>query len=175
MIGQLCEKNYQVWIERENRKKAEALTPAATLSKGKGVDRNQDEDPKVASLSYAQVDLSITSLDESKSYAGSHHYHANILESSNGTKTRQRGGIIHLAKELAVLSTALPAGIYLRVDEERIDVLKCLITGPEGTPYSNGLFEFDILIPLDYPNSPPLVNFQTTGGGENFCFSFSKI
>ena len=38
-----------------------------------------------------------------------------------------------------------------------------LITGPEDTPYANGCYEFDIYFPLDYPNSPMMVNLQTTG------------
>ncbi len=39
-----------------------------------------------------------------------------------------------------------------------------LITGPADTPYANGCFEFDVYFPQDYPNSPPLVNLETTGG-----------
>lgn len=31
---------------------------------------------------------------------------------------------MHLVKELAVLSTSLPEGIWLRVDEARIDAIK---------------------------------------------------
>lgn len=41
---------------------------------------------------------------------------------------------------------------------------KVLITGPADTPYANGCFEFDVYFPQDYPNSPPLVNLETTGG-----------
>lgn len=40
-----------------------------------------------------------------------------------------------------------------------------MIAGPEGTPYSDGLFEFDCFIPLQYPNTPPLMTLRTTGGG----------
>ena len=43
--------------------------------------------------------------------------------------------------KLAVLTTNLPvawnSSIFLRVDETRVDVIKALITGPEGTPYAN--------------------------------------
>ncbi|KAG9096428.1 hypothetical protein FS749_008504 [Ceratobasidium sp. UAMH 11750] len=43
-----------------------------------------------------------------------------------------------IAKELAVLTTNLPvawnSSVFLRVDESRVDVIKALITGPEGTP-----------------------------------------
>ena len=41
--------------------------------------------------------------------------------------------------------------------------LKVLITGPSGTPYGNGCFEFDVYFPGDYPSSPMLVNLETTG------------
>jgi len=40
-----------------------------------------------------------------------------------------------------------------------------MIAGPEGTPYSGGLFEFDCFMPLDYPHKPPLMHLRTTGGG----------
>lgn len=43
-------------------------------------------------------------------------------------------------------------------------LLQVLITGPADTPYANGCFEFDVYFPQDYPNSPPLVNLETTGG-----------
>ena len=43
-----------------------------------------------------------------------------------------------IARELAVLTTNLPvawdSSIFLRVDESRVDIIKALITGPEGTP-----------------------------------------
>ncbi len=53
----------------------------------------------------------------------------------------------------------------MRVDEERIDIMQVLITGPAGTPYDNGCFLFDIYCPPEYPDGPPFVNLQTTGGG----------
>ncbi len=55
------------------------------------------------------------------------------------------------------------SSVFVRCDEERLDVMKVLITGPQDTPYSNGCFEFDVFFPSDYPDSPPLVNLQTTG------------
>lgn len=44
-------------------------------------------------------------------------------------------------------------------------VSQVLLRGPRGTPYEDGLFEFDCLYPPDYPFSPPLVTFKTTHGG----------
>ena len=92
-----------------------------------------------------------------------------------------------LAQEVATLATSLPlspsSSVFVRCDEERLDVMKVgglyleimaesssvppqvLITGPSDTPYSNGCFEFDIYFPPDYPKSPMLVNLITTGHG----------
>lgn len=46
--------------------------------------------------------------------------------------------MLTLRHKLAVLTTNLPvawnSSIFLRVDETRVDVIKALITGPEGTP-----------------------------------------
>ncbi|EMD40382.1 hypothetical protein CERSUDRAFT_110990 [Gelatoporia subvermispora B] len=75
-----------------------------------------------------------------------------------------------IAKELAVLTTNLPvawnSSVFLRVDETRVDVIKALITGPEGTPYYNGCYLFDIFLGPSYNTSPPNVKYMTTGGGK---------
>lgn len=72
--------------------------------------------------------------------------------------------------ELATLRSSLPvewnSSVFCVVDENRMDVLQFLIIGPEGTPYQNGCFVFDCILPLDYPQVPPQVVIQTTGGGK---------
>jgi ubiquitin-protein ligase len=40
-----------------------------------------------------------------------------------------------------------------------------MLTGPEGTPYHGGCFLFDVLFPARYPDVPPLLSLDTTGGG----------
>lgn len=83
----------------------------------------------------------------------------------------------------ASISTSLPlnysSSVFVRIDEEHMDVMKVIITGncclycyddnkfvgPDDTPYSGGCFLFDIFFPSTYPNSPPQVNLQTTGNG----------
>ncbi|XP_067687796.1 uncharacterized protein [Haliotis asinina] len=74
-----------------------------------------------------------------------------------------------LMKEMKQLRQNLPvhpnAAIFVVQEEERIDVMRALVTGPVGTPYSLGCFVFDIYFPASYPNSAPLVKIITTGGG----------
>lgn len=68
--------------------------------------------------------------------------------------------IISFSNPLIFPMMCLPNTV--RVDEDRPDILKAMIVAPEGTPYENGCFEFDILLPLDYPNVPPKVHLATT-------------
>jgi baculoviral IAP repeat-containing protein 6 len=95
-----------------------------------------------------------------------HHYKARITSdamSMNGAKAKR------LIQEVATLSNGLPlyveSSVFLCVDENRLDVMQCLITGPSNTPYESGCFLFDIYCPPEYPDQPPLVNLETTGGG----------
>jgi ubiquitin-protein ligase len=86
-----------------------------------------------------------------------------------GTASNPKQRMTRIAKEMATLSTNLPveygSSIFVRVDETRMDLVKALIIGPEGTPYENGCFEFDILLPAGYPQVPPHMLLVTTGQG----------
>lgn len=57
------------------------------------------------------------------------------------------------------------ASIFVCFAEERMDLCRSVIVGTAGTPYSMGLFQFDIFFPAMYPSAPPLIMFKTTGGG----------
>lgn len=72
-----------------------------------------------------------------------------------------------LLRELSALNESLPTepAIWLRFDEETPQFLRALITAPTDTPYSFGLFCFDIYIPDTYPEVPPKMQLLTTGGG----------
>ncbi|MCO5575583.1 hypothetical protein L7F22_029385 [Adiantum nelumboides] len=75
-----------------------------------------------------------------------------------------------ISEEMTLFNTRLPlewdSSIFLRMDKQRMDVLRALIIGPKGTPYENGVFLFDILLEATYPDEPPKVHFLTTGGGK---------
>ncbi|GKT46296.1 putative ubiquitination network signaling protein acrB [Colletotrichum spaethianum] len=78
------------------------------------------------------------------------------------------GRMKRIVYELSMLRTSVPEGILVRHDSSRLDAMKVLIVGPEGTPYENGLFEFDLFCPLEYPNTPPRMEFKTTRSGRKF-------
>ncbi|XP_017761383.1 PREDICTED: baculoviral IAP repeat-containing protein 6 [Eufriesea mexicana] len=97
-------------------------------------------------------------------FAVSYHFESTMRaagERSHPTRVKR------LAQEAVTLSTALPlsysSSVFVRCDADRLDVMKVLITGPAETPYANGCFEFDVYFPPDYPNSPMLINLETTG------------
>lgn len=77
--------------------------------------------------------------------------------------------MVRLAQELADLSISLPYdhtnGIFVRVEQTRVDVMKALIVGASDTPYAHGVFIYDIFFDDQYPEGPPKVNLETTGGG----------
>ncbi|KAK3055565.1 hypothetical protein LTR09_003485 [Extremus antarcticus] len=92
------------------------------------------------------------------------HYSA---KAAKDMKTPKTGRMRHVIKEITNLQTSLPPGIFVRHGESRLDVMKVLIVGPKGTPYENGLFEFDLFCPPNYPNEPPQMHIKTTGGGKH--------
>jgi len=95
----------------------------------------------------------------------SHHYASQIQADSGATSAKT----MRLAQEVAALCSALPCdyacSMFMRCDEERMDVMKALILGPSDTPYDSGAYEFHIYAPANYPSGPPKVNLETTGKG----------
>lgn len=47
------------------------------------------------------------------------------------------------------------SSIYVRAYEQRPDLMRAVLVGPEGTPYHHALFCFDIRFPSTYPTQPP--------------------
>ncbi len=74
-----------------------------------------------------------------------------------------------LSREIVNFKNNLPLDfssmIAVRSHTSNMFYQKFLVIGPEGTPYENGVFLFDMMIPENYPLSPPLVLITTTGGG----------
>jgi len=93
-----------------------------------------------------------------------HHYEC-VMKAAGDVQNAARAR--RLAQEAVTLSTSLPlsynSSVFVRCDHQRLDLMKVLITGPSDTPYANGAFQFDVYFPQDYPNSPPMINLETTG------------
>jgi hypothetical protein len=77
----------------------------------------------------------------------------------------RQGRIKRLITEVTTLKTGLAEGIWVKHGISRLDVMKVLIVGPQGTPYENGLFEFDLFCPLAFPIVSPTMKFKGTNGG----------
>jgi len=59
-------------------------------------------------------------------------------------------------------------GIYYKHDDEDLLKGKALIIGPQGTPYENGFYLFEIIYPSNYPYSPPKLIYKTNDGVTRF-------
>ncbi|KAI0041793.1 hypothetical protein FA95DRAFT_1584625 [Auriscalpium vulgare] len=72
-----------------------------------------------------------------------------------------------LQKEYRALSSSLPDSIIVRAYEDRSDLLRTLIIGPENTPYEDAPFVIDWFLDSNFPQSPPIAHFLswTNGNG----------
>ncbi|XP_015089373.1 probable ubiquitin-conjugating enzyme E2 25 [Solanum pennellii] len=68
-----------------------------------------------------------------------------------------------IQEEWKILENDLPDTIFVRVYESRMDLLRAVIMGADGTPYHDGLYFFDVFFPSNYPNVPPLVHYHSFG------------
>ncbi|EZA56492.1 hypothetical protein DMN91_010027 [Ooceraea biroi] len=64
-----------------------------------------------------------------------------------------------VSKELKLLKSSLPPGVWVKGFEDRIDLYSVMFCGPEKTPYEDGLFLFDFQLSADYPAAPPLCHY----------------
>uniref|UniRef100_A0A8C8C3E1 Dual E2 ubiquitin-conjugating enzyme/E3 ubiquitin-protein ligase BIRC6 n=1 Tax=Oncorhynchus tshawytscha TaxID=74940 RepID=A0A8C8C3E1_ONCTS len=151
----------------QERKLAESSKKATTRPKPMSILRSLEE-KYVAIMKKLQFDTfeMVTEDDDGKLvFKVNYHYMSQVKNASDANSAARAR---RLAQEAVTLSTSLPlsssSSVFVRCDEERLDIMKVLITGPADTPYANGCFEFDVYFPQDYPNSPPLVNLETTGG-----------
>lgn len=119
------------------------------------------------SLQFDTYNMVVTERNGPPKFVVSHHYANSVKVAGEPTGQNAASRARRLAQEAVTLSTSLPlsasSSVFVRCDEERLDVMKVLITGPDGTPYANGCFEFDVYFPLDYPTAPPHVHLCTTG------------
>ena len=72
-----------------------------------------------------------------------------------------------IVSEISSFKSGLPLNydstIWIRVPKKNINIFTFMISGPKDTPYENGLFEFHVKFPPNYPNKEPSVILKTTG------------
>lgn len=65
--------------------------------------------------------------------------HAQKQASKQKSGAGGRARAVRISQEVSTLATSLPvqpdSSIFLRVDEDRFDVMRAMITGPKDTPY----------------------------------------
>tara|TARA_B100000768_G_C11282305_1_gene379370 strand:+ start:2845 stop:5004 length:2160 start_codon:yes stop_codon:yes gene_type:complete len=92
-----------------------------------------------------------------------YYHYKNKLSNPN------RKSMIRIMSEISSLKNSLPinwdTSILMRINKSNINYTSFFVIGPEGTPYHNGIFEFHMYYPNDYPTSNPLVNLMTNGEG----------
>ncbi|KAK7849781.1 putative ubiquitin-conjugating enzyme e2 26 [Quercus suber] len=76
-----------------------------------------------------------------------------------------------IQEEWKILEKDLPDNIFVRVYERRMDLLRAVIIGTEGTPYHDGLFFFDFFFDFNHPNVPPKFHYHSWGLKLNPAFN----
>jgi baculoviral IAP repeat-containing protein 6 len=75
--------------------------------------------------------------------------------------------MIRLLTEYQSIKNTLPlnweSSIWCFTSNKHYNISTFLISGPKDTPYENGLFEFHVYFPSNYPIQPPNIIFNTTG------------
>eukprot|EP00866_Antonospora_locustae_P000029 jgi/Antlo1/29/2043 len=67
-----------------------------------------------------------------------------------------------ILKEISDMACNPPSNISAGPKSaNELEIWEAKIFGPKGTPYQDGLFELEILLPATYPFKPPKVTFKT--------------
>ena len=114
-------------------------TASSTVEKGKQLAQVKKQElniPESAVKEYEALLKSDLQFQFVTDLTTTHHY-SQRANSEPGGHLRTKW----LMKELTTLSTSLPENIFVKADENQLELIKALIVGPDGTPYEGGLFE----------------------------------
>ncbi|XP_031116617.1 putative ubiquitin-conjugating enzyme E2 38 [Ipomoea triloba] len=124
---------------------------AGQTSSGKCDDQNGDGNEVIRKYQhFKHFDL----VDDSSD----HHYYNMDVKGQ-----RPKAWLKKIQDDWKILESDLPDSIYVRVYEKRMDLLRAVIVGPQGTPYHDGLFVFDAFFPDAYPDKPPMLYYYSGG------------
>ncbi|KAL8279522.1 hypothetical protein RQP46_008084 [Phenoliferia psychrophenolica] len=71
-----------------------------------------------------------------------HHY---ITQTASAPS---KAFVTHVRKECDILATSLPSGIFIRTYEDRVDLVRCLIVGPDETPFEKAPTLLQLVVSL---------------------------
>ena len=107
------------------------------------------EEPKTLPSPSAESQVKVM-----ESVSNSHRFKLSVMRPN-----RIKEFMARVRHEIKILSSSLPCDIFVKTFEDRLDLMSIMIKGPEKTPYEDGLFLFDVQLPSDYPQVPPVVNY----------------
>ena len=105
---------------------------------------------------YPDAPSSFAILDEPPPQA--HHY-------INNSVTLNANLMRRIRKEHKILQGSLPEGIWVRTWADRLDLIRVLIIGADGTPYNLAPFVVDFQFPQEFPRVPPNAHFHSWTSG----------
>uniref|UniRef100_L7M6L5 Putative ubiquitin-protein ligase n=1 Tax=Rhipicephalus pulchellus TaxID=72859 RepID=L7M6L5_RHIPC len=83
------------------------------------------------------------------------------MSSSSNVENLPPQVLRQVSRELCELVRQPPEGIRVIVNEEDVTDIEATIEGPQGTPYAGGVFKLRLVLPKDFPASPPRGFFTT--------------
>ncbi|KAL9651522.1 hypothetical protein ABK040_001468 [Willaertia magna] len=113
-------------------------------------DESQNRDAHEGSISQFEI----IEACNSKDILADHHFKGNA-----SSHIANRKFIQVVQKEWKLLQENLPSNIFVKVFENRLDLIRAVIVGSPYTPYNDGVYVFDIYLPPSYPHDPPQVKF----------------
>jgi len=140
-------------IDKINENNVESPEDAAVIENDSSVEKSVD-----VVMADNLVDLECFKHFDILQCPPDHHYLENIAQGTGGRKWVKK-----VQQEWSILEKNLPDYIYVRVFEDRMDLLRAVIVGASGTPYQDGLFFFDFYLPPEYPQVPPSAYYHSGG------------
>lgn len=70
-----------------------------------------------------------------------------------------------LIRDMAFICT-YGSSVFVRSSEQDMSTIQFMISGPQNTPYQNGLFYFTLSMESKFPSEPPIVDILNTAGGK---------
>nr|GLL23585.1 probable ubiquitin-conjugating enzyme E2 23 isoform X1 [Ipomoea trifida] len=139
--------------KREDNVAVEAIDPsdvAETLSNMKAEPTNASVQHKDGAYAFKNFDITTDPHD--------HYFVGATAQNNAGRKWLRK-----VQQDWIFLQNNLPDGIFVRVYEDRMDLMRAVIVGAYGTPYQDGLFFFDFHLPPEYPDIAPSAYYHSGG------------